>query len=290
MRVHSRIPLVVLAAAAGALAYSAALASSQENVSPATAAKPNSSATPGTIRRTADGHPDLSGTWTYGIALPAVNLLRIVNGQTTRTQFDQSSRNKVRDDIPGALPWDKAPSYKPEYQEKVKSLAANESKVDPVFYCAKPGTPRIGSPRKIIQLPTETIFLYEDMSGDPYRIIPTDGRPHRANANPSTYGDAIGHWEADTFVVESTNFTDDTWFGEDGYMHSDKMRVIERLWLSPEGNLLYQATVVDPEVLTKPWTNFARVVPPSNDPIEESPQCMEDDGHRLLNRDHHVQR
>ena len=183
-----------------------------------------------------------------------------------------------------------APSYKPEYQEKVKYLAANESKVDPVFYCDKPGTPRIGSPRKIIQLPTETIFLYEDISGNTFRIIPTDGRPHRADANPSAYGDSIGHWDKDTFVVESTNFLDDTWFGENGYMHSDKMRVIERLWLTPEHNLVYQATVEDPVVLAKPWTNFARVIPPNNDPIEESPTCKEDDGNRLLNLDHHLQR
>ena len=116
-------------------------------------------------------------------------------------------------EIPGALPWDKAPSYKPEFLEKVKFNATNESKVDPVFYCDKPGTPRIGSPRKIIQLPTETIFLYEDISGDTFRVIPTNART-RAKANPSAYGDSIGHWDKDMFVVESTNFVDDTWFGE----------------------------------------------------------------------------
>ncbi|HSR06487.1 MAG TPA: hypothetical protein VLM42_05005 [Bryobacteraceae bacterium] len=235
------------------------------------------------------GHPDLSGTWTFGIDLPPGDLVKVVDGKVTRTHWDGSTRHRVNE-IPGALPWEKAPSYKPEFQEKVKFNAANESKVDPVFYCDKPGTPRIGSPRKIIQLPTETIFLYEDISGDTFRIIPTDGRGHRAKANPSAYGDSIGHWEKDVFVVESTNFVDDTWFGEEGYLHSDKMRVIERLWLTPEHNLAYQATVEDPAVLTKPWTNFARVIPPNNDPIEESPTCKEDDGKRLLNLDHHLQR
>jgi len=48
--------------------------------------------------------------------------------------------------------------------------------------------------------------------------------------------------------------------------------------------------VEDPGVLTKPWTNFARVIPPNNDPIEESPTCKEDDAHRLQNLDHHLQR
>jgi len=241
------------------------------------------------LPRTADGHPDLSGNWTFGIDLPPGDLVRVVDGKVTRTRFDRSTRHGVNE-VAGSLPWDKAPSYKPEFQEKVKFMAENESKVDPVFYCDKPGTPRIGSPRKIIQLPKETIFLYEDISGDTFRIIPTDGRGHRAKANPSAYGDSIGHWEKDIFVVESTNFVDDTWFGEEGYLHSDKMRVIERLWLTPEHKLAYQATVEDPGVLTKPWTNFTRVIAPNNDPIEESPTCKEDDGKRLLNLDHHLQR
>jgi len=268
---------------------SASLAYSQQTASSATAVNAKASVA-GEARRTADGHPDLSGTWTFGIDLPPGDLQKVVDGKVIRVHYDQSARHQANHNVPGALPWEAAPSYKPEFQEKVKYLEANESKVDPVFYCDKPGTPRIGSPRKIIQLPTETVFLYEDISGDTFRVIPTDGRSHRANANPSAYGDSIGHWEKDTFVVETTNFVDDTWFGENGYMHSDKMRVIERLWLTPDHNLAYQATVEDPGVLTKPWTNFARVIPPNNDPIEESPTCKEDDAHRLQNLDHHLQR
>ena len=285
MKLHPGTRSLALAIAA---LLPAALVSAQAPST--TTAKVKTAAAAGKIRRTADGHPDLSGNWTFGIDLPHGDLQKIVDGKITRTHYDQSARHHASNDVPGALPWEPAPSYKPEFQEKVKYLAANESKTDPVFYCDKPGTPRIGSPRKIIQLPKETVFLYEDISGDTFRVIPTDGRPHRADANPSAYGDSIGHWEKDTFVVETTNFVDDTWFGENGYLHSDKMHAIERLWLTPEGNLVYQATVEDPAVLTKPWTNFARVIPPNNDPIEASPKCKEDDGTRLLNLDHHLQR
>ena len=91
-------------------------------------------------------------------------------------------------------------------------------------------------------------------------------------------------------MVESTTFVDDTWFGEDGYFHSDKMRVIERLWLTAENKLAYQVTVDDPGVLTEPWTNYTRVSAPSNDVLEESPACKDDDGPRLINSDHHIQR
>jgi hypothetical protein len=241
------------------------------------------------VRRVLDGHPDLSGVWSYGIDLAPAVLKKVTDGKLTTIAIDQSARHRAADNVQGALPWTKAPSYKPEFQEKVKDLAAHESKVDGVFYCGRPGVPRIGSPRRIVQLPGELIFLYEEISGDPYRIIPTDGRKHRVDANPSYYGDAIGRWEGDTLVVDTTNFVEDTWFGEDGYFHSDAMHVIERLWRVGE-NLAYQVTVDDPKVLTQPWTNFTHLIKPSSQPLEESPACRENDGHRLLNLDHHLQR
>ena len=272
---------------AGAVILSATLAFSQ---APAPAAKAGNAAETNRIRRTADGHPDLSGNWTFGIDLPHGDLVKTVAGKVVeRNHYDQSARHGIQEGVPGALPWDKAPTYKPEFREKFAYLFKNESKTDPVFYCDKPGTPRIGSPRKIMQMPKETIFLYEDISGNTFRIIPTDGRPHDAKANPSAFGDAIGHWDKDVFIVDTTNFVDDTWFGENGFAHTDQMHVTERLWLLPNGNLAYQATVEDP-MLEKPWTNYARVIPPDNSRIEESPTCKEDDAHLLQNGDHHLQR
>jgi len=234
-------------------------------------------------------NPDLSGLWAYTIGLPPADLKKEANGTVAIKQIDRGLALPKSAPVPGALPSTPAPSYKHEFQAKVKNLFDNESKVDPVFYCGKPGIPRIGSPRKIVQLPGEIIFFYEDISGDPYRIISTDGRPHRANGNPSAYGDSVAHWEGDTLVVEVTNFVDDTWFGEGGYFHTDAMHVTERLW-RVGSNLAYQATVADPNVLTTPWTMPARLVKPSTEPLEESPKCVEDDGHRLLNNDHHGQR
>ena len=239
--------------------------------------------------QTQQSHPDLSGVWSYAIDRAPAALKKEVNGVVTIQKIDQSARHGDATSVAGALPSTPKPSYKPEHLAKVKDLFDHESKVDPVFYCGKPGVPRIGSPRKIVQLPNETIFFYEDISGDPYRVIPTDGRPHRVNANPSHYGDSVGRWEGPVFVVDSRNFLDDTWFGEDGYFHSSEMRVIERLWKVGD-NLAWQATVEDPVVLTAPWVMPPRLIRPSTERLEESPKCVETDGSKLLNNDHHLQR
>ena len=239
--------------------------------------------------QTQQSHPDLSGVWSYAIDRAPAALKKEVNGVVTIQKIDQSARHGDATSVAGALPSTPKPSYKPEHLAKVKDLFDHESKVDPVFYCGKPGVPRIGSPRKIVQLPNETIFFYEDISGDPYRVIPTDGRPHRVNANPSHYGDSVGRWEGQVFVVDSRNFLDDTWFGEDGYFHSSEMRVIERLWKVGD-NLVWQATVEDPVVLTAPWVMPPRLIRPSTERLEESPKCVETDGSKLLNNDHHLQR
>jgi len=252
-------------------------------------AQQNATATATKAVRTIDGHPDLSGIWQYSIDLPGVALRKEVNGQVEIKKVDLSGRRPAKVPLPGALPSTPTPSYKPEFEAKVKYLDDNEAKLDKVFFCGKPGVPRIGSPRQIIQLSNEMIFLYEDISGDPYRIIPTDRRPHRADADPSYYGDSVGHWEGDTLVVESTNFVDDTWFGENGYFHTASMRVVERFWRVGD-NLAYQVTVDDPKVLTEPWTEAPRLIKPSTEPLQESPACIEDDAHRMLNLDHHGQR
>src|SRR5436305_9449553 len=118
--------------------------------------------------QTSNGHPDLSGTWLFSIDLPPIALKRQVNGSTAIKGIDASGRRPAAASVAGALPFTAAPVYKPEFRAKVKDLLDHESKTDQVFYCGRPGVPRIGPPRRIIQLPNEMVFLYEDISGDPY--------------------------------------------------------------------------------------------------------------------------
>lgn len=247
-----------------------------------------------TTPRATDGHPDLSGTWAAAGGISSVfqsqkkadGSISIKGGDQYYIFTNQRPAGPPRANQAYAQ---NVPQYKPELLEKVKYLSDNESKTDQVFYCGKPGVPRIGPPHKIVQTPKEIIFLYEDMSGDGYRVIPMDGRPHRDDADPSYNGDSIGHWEGDTLVVETVNFVEDTWFGENGYFHSSEMRVTERFTRNGDA-IDYQVTVDDPKVLVKPWTMNPRKLQISNDPLEESPRCSDQDGGRLLNNDHHVQR
>jgi hypothetical protein len=241
--------------------------------------------------RTADGHPDLNGLWNTVGGIASIFQTEKKDGSIAIKGGDQFYifTSKRPAGPPRAAAGQNIPSYKPEFAEKVKYLSDNESKMDQVFYCGKPGVPRLGAPRKIIQTPREVTFLYEDMSGDGYRVIPIDGRPHRADADPSYNGDSVGRWEGDTLVVESIDFVEDTWFGENGYFHSDAMKVTERFTRDGD-TILYQVTVDDPKVLTQPWTMSPRKLQATDEQLEESPRCAEQDGNRLLNTDHHQQR
>jgi hypothetical protein len=82
------------------------------------------------------------------------------------------------------------------------------------------------------------------------RIIPLDGRPHVAEGVRQLKGDSRGHWDGDTLVVETTNYTNKTAFRG----ASANMKLTERFKRVDANTLLYQFTVDDPETFTKPWT------------------------------------
>jgi hypothetical protein len=82
------------------------------------------------------------------------------------------------------------------------------------------------------------------------RVIPLDGRPHLPQNIRQWLGDPRGHWEGNTLVVETTNFTDKTRFRNS----TRNMRLIERFTLRDADTLIYEFTVDDPATFTRPWT------------------------------------
>jgi hypothetical protein len=82
------------------------------------------------------------------------------------------------------------------------------------------------------------------------RVVPIDGRPHLPADVRQFKGDSIGHWEGNTLVVDSTNFTARNPFQGSG----DKLHVVERFTRVDADTILYQFTVEDPETWDQPWT------------------------------------
>ena len=82
------------------------------------------------------------------------------------------------------------------------------------------------------------------------RVVPLDGRPVLTDDIRQWSGDSRGHWEGDTLVVETTNFSAKRrWRGT-----TEGMTLVERFTRVDEGTLLYAFTVTDPDTWTTPWT------------------------------------
>jgi hypothetical protein len=124
------------------------------------------------------------------------------------------------------------------------------------------GPPMLGSTYnanlQIVQTPAAVAISHEIIHG--VRIIPTDGRPHLAAEVRQLGGDSRGHWEGETFVADTTNFTDQTNFrgppatARQDIFASRDLHVIERFTRSDADTILYRFTVEDPSTWTKPWS------------------------------------
>jgi hypothetical protein len=101
---------------------------------------------------------------------------------------------------------------------------------------------------QIVQTP-DTVMILVEMVHD-VRYIHMDGRPHLPANVRQWMGDSLGHWEGDTLVVDTTNFTDKTRFRGS----SENLHVVERFTRVDPGTILYKVTIDDPTTFTKPWT------------------------------------
>jgi len=315
---------VVLAAALGTAALS--LISSPAAAQYGSGGDANSKAHAAASKPTphlADGHPDFNGLWGFQLSdLPVQktgNVTYIGLGTTPKLKFaplqgdkvvlNAGAQNATENDPDGVQAGlaerdlgehdarlaaikknpNLQPPYKPDLLQKVAYMDLHANQMDPRFTCHFLGVPRIGPPDHIVQTANEIVFLYGRGSNHAFRIIPTDGRPHRTDLDPSFMGDSVGHWEGDKLVVDVTNLDDSTWLGSDGWFHSDKLHVIETFRREGD-NMIYQQTVEDPEVLTKPWVREARTIAFDSDPREaiyEQPPCQEMEQSHMVTHEHH---
>jgi hypothetical protein len=93
------------------------------------------------------------------------------------------------------------------------------------------------------------VAIEQEMIHD-VRIIPTDGRPHLSADVRELLGDSRGHWEGDTLVVDTTNFTDKTALRGS----SENLHVVERFTRTDANTIKYEFSVSDPSTWEKSWS------------------------------------
>ena len=120
--------------------------------------------------------------------------------------------------------------------------------------------------KQIVQTP-DTVMILTEMVHDA-RIIRIGGE-HLPRHIRKWMGDSVGHWEGDTLVVDTTNFTDKTRFRGS----SDALHIVERLTRVDAKTLRYQFTIEDPTTWTKPWT-AEYSWPATNDLMYDGPRAM----------------
>jgi hypothetical protein len=122
-------------------------------------------------------------------------------------------------------------------------------------------------PFQIVQNPKVIMMTYEFAGA--VRTINMD-KPQQAPAD-FWMGWSNGHWEGDTLVVDVTNLLDQTWFDRAGNFHSDQLHVVERYTPRSADTLMYEATMEDPKVFSKPW----KISMPLYRRVDKGAQLME---------------
>jgi hypothetical protein len=107
-----------------------------------------------------------------------------------------------------------------------------------------------GDAMRIVQSPTEVAISYEMLHDT--RIIPLDGRAQASKGVRQYMGSSVGHFEGDTLVVETTNFTDELAVGR--MPHSEDLKLTERFTRIDPDMIDYVVTVDDPRTYTAPWS------------------------------------
>jgi hypothetical protein len=213
-----------------------------------------------TAPRSADGKADLSGIWQ---ALVTADI----------DVQDHDAQAGPHSDVMGAYgAWPGGQGiveggeipYRPEALAKKKENEARRMMVhitndpsrhdtgDPELKCYRPGIPRANYmpfPFQIIQGQKSIAIVYEFANA--LRTIYMD-KKSEAPAD-SWMGWSTGTWDGDTLVVSTSGFLPYTWFDRAGDFHSDALNVTERYTPVSPYHLMYEATIEDPNVFTRPW-------------------------------------
>jgi hypothetical protein len=214
------------------------------------------------IPRTQDGKPDMNGIWQAlgnahwdiephaaraALQMQAGPVVPVPSKPVLAFGAVGSVPSGVGVVVGGEIP------YLPEARAKKIENQENWSERDPEIQCYLPGVPRatyMPFPFQIFQSSSHFFIAYE-YAGALRNIYMEDPGPAQVD---SWMGQSVGYWEGDTFVAEGSGFNDQTWFDRAGNFHSDALHVTERFTARSADTLMYEVTIEDPSVFTRPWT------------------------------------
>src|SRR5437667_2012018 len=215
--------------------------------------------------RTADGRPNLNGIW------QAINEANW-DLQPHAANFGRVVTLGAEDAMPPGIGWVEGGEipYLPAAAAKKKENYEKRLTLDPEIKCYLPGVPRamyMPFPFQIVQSKDVTMMIFEYAGA--VRTV-NMGKPTEAPVD-SWMGWSNGHWEGETLVIDVTGLNDQTWFDRAGNYHSDALHVVERYTPRSADTLMYEVTVEDPQVFTRPW----KMSMPLYRRVEKNAQIME---------------
>jgi hypothetical protein len=246
MKLRLRISIVCAATLSAVFCFTSMPANAQSGSAAqhSVAAKDKSSAIP----RLPDGKPDFNGVWDHPRTSDVTKTFNGCGSQTPGCKQEGA----------GELPYTEA---------GLKQWKDVEGRFDYSAYCLPWGYTRAWGteyPVEIMQTPARVAILFE--SNNIFHVIPTDGRDHPKDLEPSWMGNSVGKYEGDTLVVDSMGYNGKTWIDTAEHPMSDAMHVTERYRLIDADHIAYEVTWEDPKTYTRSFKNsrvFSRMKPGS---------------------------
>ena len=201
------------------------------------------------VPRAWDGHPDLNGIW------------QAIGTANWDIQDHPASAGLPEMGAIGAIPpgqgvvvGNEIPYQESALEQKQQNFE-NRFTADPEIKCYMPGVPRatyLPYPFQILQ-GTDKIMIV-------YGFAETNRTIHMDKENPepapidSWMGRSHGRWDGDTLVVDVAEFNGQSWFDRSGNFASSTLHVVERYTPVGPNTIMYEATIEDSNVFTRPWT------------------------------------
>jgi hypothetical protein len=211
---------------------------------------PSSDTTPpDTIPRDMYGQPDMNGIWqSMGTAHWDIEVHEARMGPVVSMGALGAVPAGLGVVQNGEIP------YQDWAREQQQTNLSNWLELDPAVKCFMPGIPRatyMPFPFQITQGSESIFFSYEFAAAS--RVVYMN-RPDFEHPFEAWMGHSRGVWQGDTLVIDVASHVPDTWFDSSGNFHSEALRVEERYTLVSPNVIMYEATMTDAEVFTRPWT------------------------------------